>query len=377
MTVKEVNEIKNKLQLQAIQEWSKTKKGLLLAYTGFGKSRLAMLAMEICYKLTDLPILFIAETTLREETFKEDCKKFGVDIPFEFVCYQSIHKLNKHYGLVIYDEFHELLTDLRLSFRDNCKIEYELGITATINTDKKELQEQTLPIVWKITTDDGLRLGIINPFRVYVIEVELDNINKNIECGSKTKRFFQTERGYYDWIQKEYQKAWIIQNEFNIKRVARLRANFLYNTIKSKDDVITRLINAFTQHNRRMVVFSNSLNVFDRIGIKAISSKNSKNKADLEDFNNGKINVIGSFKMLKQGANLENVDTCIIHSFYSTSLDLIQRQGRVLRYSENKEPIVAIVVLKNTQDEKWLEKLNIQYKLFSSIDEWEKQYKLI
>ena len=56
---------------------------------------------------------------------------------------------------------------------------------------------------------------------------------------------------------------------------------------------------------------------------------------------------------MKQGANLDKVDNCIIHSYFSTELDFIQRIGR-LRQNEDKEGNVFILVTRNTQEEVWL-----------------------
>jgi len=60
--------------------------------------------------------------------------------------------------------------------------------------------------------------------------------------------------------------------------------------------------------------------------------------------------------MLKQGANLKGADNVIMMSYYSSSIDMIQRIGR-LRKNGNKKGNVFIFVTVGTQEEKWFKKM--------------------
>lgn len=87
-----------------------------------------------------------------------------------------------------------------------------------------------------------------------------------------------------------------------------------------------------------------------------ISNKNSdKENAKLRhDFDAGKIKTIASFKMLKQGANLKDLDNTILMSYYSKELDMIQAIGRQ-RVTDSVGNIF-IYVTAGTQEVKWYKK---------------------
>ena len=66
--------------------------------------------------------------------------------------------------------------------------------------------------------------------------------------------------------------------------------------------------------------------------------------------------IIASFKKLKQGANLDKIDNCIIHSYYGVEKDIIQRVGR-LRQNGDKVGNVFIILTIGTQEEVWFQKM--------------------
>ena len=54
--------------------------------------------------------------------------------------------------------------------------------------------------------------------------------------------------------------------------------------------------------------------------------------------------VIGSFKMLKQGNNIDNLDNCIILASNNSNiqLDTVQRVGRLRLDNENKGNVIVL-----------------------------------
>lgn len=104
----------------------------------------------------------------------------------------------------------------------------------------------------------------------------------------------------------------------------------------------------------KTLIFGNSLNSLNDIIPNVISSKNLAQKNDqiLEAFQKDKISVIGSFKMLEQGANLSKLTNIILHSYYGREKSFIQRLGRGRKDIDT--PINLIVLLtEKTQEEVW------------------------
>lgn len=131
------------------------------------------------------------------------------------------------------------------------------------------------------------------------------------------------------------------------------RSNILYN-LPSKIDIVKILLSKL---KNKTIIFSNSLDILLKITSNVISSRNTseKNEEIRNSFDKGIINTIGSFKKLEQGANLNDLDNVIIMSYYSKSKSLIQRLGRLR--NNGKVGNVFIIVTKDTQEEKWFNKM--------------------
>ena len=199
--------------------------------------------------------------------------------------------------------------------------------------------------------------GTSRKLDVYVIQHKLDSKNKTIEAGNAKKRFYQTELAAYQYWDARHKKSWYItdneKKELQIRITSTKRSRILYN-LESKIEPVKKLLSHLKD---KTIIFGNSLSALEKVTPNVVSSNNSddENKRIREDFDKGRIKVIGSFKKLKQGANLNDLDNIIIMSYYSTEKDLIQRLGR-LRNKE-KRGKVFIFVTQNTQEEVWFTKM--------------------
>ena len=94
---------------------------------------------------------------------------------------------------------------------------------------------------------------------------------------------------------------------------------------------------------------------YDAIDVVESKNTDEENSKIRYNFESDKISVIGSFKKLKQGANLTGLDNCIIMSYYGTDKDLIQRMGRLRQNGTIGN--VFIFVTTSTQEEVWFSKM--------------------
>ena len=102
----------NAIQDLAVQSWlNASKKSTIEAITGIGKTFIFIKCTQ--YLKKNSKILFLAETTLREETLYEEIKKFKKLFKYdllknhnlEFKTYQSAYKLkDQHYDMVCADK---------------------------------------------------------------------------------------------------------------------------------------------------------------------------------------------------------------------------------------------------------------------------------
>lgn len=373
-----LNELKDKIQQEALVKWLENdKKGTAELATGVGKTILALHALYTMDK-SDLTHVFLAETTERKKDLLKDIKKYNQifdrdvtnDYNLKFYCYQTVYKWkDKKLGLVIADEIHDSLSPKYSEFYFNNNYEALLGLSATVDRKTKyeengqiftkgELLDKIAPVIFKYTINDSQLAGVSRKLNIYVINHQLEEVEKTVKAGSLKKSFLQTEKASYDYWDKEHKRSWFIEDQelkaLKIRITSHKRSNLLFN-LPSKVNIIKQLINTI---NGKTIIFGNSLDALLKITPNVVSSKNDEKKNDFirYNFDNDKIDIIASFKKLKQGANLDKIDNCIIHSYYGVEKDIIQRVGR-LRQNGDKVGNVFIILTTGTQEEVWFQKM--------------------
>jgi len=372
---------RNEIQIQACKALLDSKiddkvRGTIQAITGIGKTFISLMMIE---EIKPKSVLFLAESTLREKDVIKDIEKykdvFGYDIlanhHITFACYQSTYKwVSTFYDMVIADEIHDSLTPEYFKYYQNNRYNHLIGLSATIDkkssfiingqeVTKIDLLNQIAPIVFTYSIKQGQEDKTARELEISVVIVELDDKKKNIPVDYKDKTtgakktFYQTEKDYYTYCHKRFMQAMFSDSEFLKQYWMRKRNEILYN-LPSKTESVIALLK--TIDLGRTIVFANSITELIKI-CPTVSSKRTKdiNLQVIKDFNDGKLNVIGSFKMLKQGINLDNLDSVVLHSYYGVEKDFIQRVGR-LRNRPQKGNVV-IFCTRGTQEETWLNKI--------------------
>lgn len=372
-----MEKIRNQVQQKALKCWLQAdKKATVEIITGLGKTFIGLNALYTMPKNNDIH-LFLAETTGRKKDLLDQIKKYNKiynvnvlkDYNLKFFCYQTVYKWNdKKFGLVIADEIHDALSPEYSKFFFNNKYSAIIGLSATINRKteyiinnvcitKGDLLDKIAPTCFKYTIDEAKEDGTSRNLKVFVIQHKLDDKNKTIKSGSQKKRFYQTEKAAYDYWDNRHKKSWYINDEdkkqLQIRITSTKRSNILYN-MESKIPVVKKLIKVL---KGKSIIFGNSIDSLLKVTKNVVSSRNSDNENDKirNLFEKGKIKEIGSFKKLKQGANLPNLDNCIIMSYYSTDKDFIQRIGRLR--NNGKLGYVFLLLTIGTQEEQWFNKM--------------------
>jgi superfamily II DNA or RNA helicase len=367
---------RGEIQDSAVATWDKTgRKGTINLSTGIGKTFCFIKATRLLPKGSS--ILFLAETSQREFDLEKDIKFFkklyGYDLKsihkLTFMCYQSSYKLtNTTWDLVCADEIHMSLTPQYTKFYKNNVYKHILGLSATVDrttkyldeegneTNKGELIDDIAPIVFKYNLNQAVKDGTTKKLRIFIINHHLDPEKKIVPAGTKAKPFMTTEKAAYDYWDAEFKRALFLPDgqakTFKIRNTSAARAKVLY-TLFSKVESVIKLQTAL---EGKTLIFGNSIDTLLCVTTNVISSKNkdAENEKLRTDFDKGKIKTIGSFKMLKQGANLKDLDNTILMSYYSKELDMVQAIGRQ-RVSDSIGNIF-IYVTAGTQEVKWYKK---------------------
>jgi len=378
-TLQQSLELKNTEQRKALKAWqSNNFIGSVFAGTGFGKSRVGVLgAGEILRKWGGKALVLVPTTQLQDQ-FKLEFEKWGYhDIldDVEIVCYQSACKYeNKHYEIIVADEVHLGLSDVYIQAFTKNTYNKLLCLTATPPEDPMYLVrlQKLAPVVYQITMDQCVKMGLISPYEIYCIPVELtDEEKKEYTKANSTFVFYKYKLGQFDAFNEANA---ILKNPKGYSPEEYTSALMFYKAIRDRKDVVQKAYNKILyasqlvgyHKDKKILTFAGNNEFTDKIYaevqkshgdiVRVYHSKlgTKARKQALEDFKTGKANVLCSTKALNQGFDVSDAEIGIICGLDSKSLSMIQRVGRLLRLSQDKVGKVIILYVPDSQEEKWL-----------------------
>ena len=371
----DVNKIKDKEQRKALNSWAKAGFcGSVIAGTGFGKSRVGVLAVEyvLSQHVKDIGnALILVPTVQLQDQFVEEFDKWGVPMEnVEVMCYQSAYKLkNQSYSIVVCDEVHLGLSEEYRKFFKNNIYDSLLCMTATIPEEDsyKSLLNKLAPTVYKITLDQCVALGIVAPYSIECIPIKLTS-NEQDDYKRINNNFVKWKYalGGFD----AFENARLAIKSPSANPEEKRAAAMFYKAIRDRKKIVDfaeNKIHTFKEiyeddPDNRILVFSGANEFTDKlcdsISPNALSYHSGKTKKQkefaLESFKDKKINVLCSTKALNQGFDVPDANMGIICGLTSKSLSMIQRVGRLLRFQEDKVGKIIILYVQNSQEEKWL-----------------------
>lgn len=369
--------------------FNKNKHITLLLATGVGKSKITIDLIKH-YNIDTKNVLLVVAETSHKDNWKKEFIKWNIEFKGIVECYHSLknHK-DKHYDLIVFDEAHHIFSDLRLDILDEIKFNQSILLSATLPDDKIKLLEERLNIKYdkiKISLKQAIQYGILPNPEINILRFDLDNRVINQECiiqrGKKDKLVYLecdykdrfnypkdkypnlylkikcTEYQKYEWLssQIEYwrKQFFITRNKFNEIKWLNLgseRKRFL-GDCKTKH--LKPLIEQLEDY--RFICFCSSIEQAEQLSNNTIHSKKDNRFEILEQFNNKEINNIFCIGMLQEGTNLVDIEVGIITQLDGIERGFVQKFGRTLRSSK---PIQYILVFNNTQDEKYLENVEL------------------
>jgi superfamily II DNA or RNA helicase len=379
MTREEALENKIRIQKETKDSWLQNEgQGVAALATGVGKTKIGLDCLEEIRTLQlqtrdSFPTVLIVVPTeeMRDTVWPEEFLKWNVSTEsVKIICYAGLktEKLEK-YDMLIFDECHRLTLpnlgrlELLLSMPDK---PYCLGLTATmpkvVNPDDMErvhLLRELFPVIYSVTTDEAVELGLVADFEVHVLKFMLDPITKSIKGGNRVKTFFTTELAQYKYLTKNLQYATMQANAdkkkegFKFKAMG-ARTQFLYN-LPSKERLARLCMSKLCGSDTRTILFAGSIEQANNLcGLDVYHSES--NRDALTKFQAEEISLLGAVRALNEGINLTNIDNALIVQVDSVDRNLIQRLGRCIRIRydnlEHKSKIIVLVA-SGTADEKW------------------------
>ena len=350
--------LRESVQKIAREKWEANPNSTLAISTGGGKSKIAI---DIYNKnwIPGYKVLLVTPFVhLHEENWKKEFIKFQCEVLYDLMdrcCYISLGKYNpSEYQIIILDESHHLTPQNEEEFLQYINPEKTkvLSLTATPpkSGEKKEIFDKYCPIIYTYQVNDAAG-EVVNDFRINVVYCELDDVNKNIESGSKAKRFQTTEKANYSYLSNKIDSSRNFMSSEQMKWLYIKRKQFLDN-LPSRVKY-AQIINDKYLQGKKSIIFAPSITQAEILCKQAYHSK-TKDKSILQDFIDGKIDQISSVVMLDEGITMGRIEAGLIMKLQSTEKTLLQRVGRLLRNDIDKISDIYLLVYKNTVEMQYL-----------------------
>lgn len=349
------SKIKDKIQREINQSLDKSGgSGLVLAATGVGKSKVIVDRIHRLLDIIPIKVLLVVPTEkLRDEGWKEEFTKWGSQGDWESVtpiCYASLGDFEEYdFDLIVLDECHNI-TEANSSYFERATYKNVIGLTATYPRDKikSKLLSKYIPlIVYELNTDIAVKLGIVAPFDIIVVNIPLNRKDNDVKAGSKKNPFYTTEYRNYEYLFKLCLSS---PNKFNYLK----RMRFVYG-LKHKTRATKFILNNIIPEHIRTLIFAGNIEQAEELCEYRHHSKSKKDSA-LGLFKEQKINRMSCVDALNEGENIDNLDCGLIVKLDSNALNLIQRIGRVIRYRAGHRGKIIILCAFETVDAEWVNK---------------------
>ena len=232
-----------------------------------------------------------------------------------------------------------------------------------VNTQatKGDMFKMFCPIVYTKTEEELIGLEVLSPFETVIIYHNLDNTTKNYNITAAWK---VTEQEWWEkrksYSNKLFAQGYSVDDPktrkgliYQASQIIKVQMpKFLYK-LKSKVNVVKQLLNLIATPT---ILFSVQKELLWELTENVVDDKKDAVRL-VSQFNAGEIDVIATSKALQQGVTLTGLQNIILVTFQSSSGQLIQTIGRVIRKVQGKIGRVYIIVTRDTYEEKWLKEM--------------------
>jgi superfamily II DNA or RNA helicase len=362
-------------QQEALDAWLRAgRRGVVVLPTGAGKSWVAVLAMAAVGRAT----LVVAPTLDLVGQWAAMLKaELGLDAvgvvgggsfelkPITVTTYDSAHlrveALCGRFGLVVYDECHHLPGPTYQHSAEGLIAPFRLGLTATPErTDGGEERLWSLigPLVHRVEMQAlrGLYLAAWETVRLHAM-LAPDEVAAYERARATYRAFIGRHRiamgsptGWSQFIalsarSREGRAAFAAWRE---QRRLALGCRMKFALLES----------LLLQHrDEQLLIFANDIDTVEHIArtwlIPSLTSETPgpERRATLAAFAEGRLGAIVTARVLNEGVDLPNARVGVVLSGTATVREHVQRLGRLLRKSGDKEAILYEIVTAGTSEE--------------------------
>lgn len=342
-------------------------------------------------------VLIVTPTLLINKGWEKEMSKTKHN--YKIICYASFHKELAEYDCIIFDECHHVTPRIQEVFEGHLTSNPNLRViwlTGTLPYNQKVYWNKFTKgkgFSWTIELSEAISWGIIPPPKIICVGLTLKNDKRqllyykgrdknkqNLVVQYKSKEFWDnirrkdinllvqvTESEWNEMIENDIKYWRELSEDSNAKVPAQIisnKINKLGNERKSmysqlKNRYIRKITNHFNLDDKRVVYFCNDIPQTEFIDSRfAAHSKKKGGQQLVDDFNEGKTNLLISVNQLNEGVNLYNVDAAII---VQCSLSTVRSSQQSARPLISEFPLIIILYYKGTRDQEYVEKFVSQF----------------
>ena len=363
-------------QIEGLRAWwdgGRLGRGVIVLPTGTGKTHVANLAIEAAKR----PTLVVTPTIdLMNQWYDELSVAFSTEVgllgggyyevkPLTVTTYDSAYlnmgRIGNRFGLIVFDECHHLPGPTYGMAAVASMAPFRLGLTATPERPDNAHQQLDYligPIVYRREITQ-LRGEYLADYRVETVFVNLsDDEREEYEKCREVYRTFLQDNG----IDMRRPNGWgqflFVAHRSPEGRQAYLayrRQRDLALAAPAKIELLGKLLD---RHNGdRVIIFTHDnatvYKVAQRFLVPVIThqTKTKERRDILQRFNAGTYPIVATSHVLNEGVNVPEANVAIILSGSGSVRAHVQRLGRVLRKSGDKEALLYEVISRGTAEE--------------------------
>lgn len=360
-------------QQEVIENWKKVKRGTLLAATGTGKTRIAlMLINQLTEKNPNLSCLVTVPSEALKDQWVKQVIEWELSKYVDVMVINTAVKKERKYQLLIIDEVHTTASETMREIFNTVSYSGLLCLTATLERldGKEEIIKQYAPVFDEISLEEALKNGWVAQYNQYRILLDVDlteykkhntkfmhhfayfdfNFDLAMKCATdKNFRFAYANRASLD-------PRDVMIHGMGFMREMKARKEFIY-THPKKVEMANLILHA--RAHKKIITFSKTVKGAREICCGDIYhsglTKLQREKM-LKTFNDAEFGTMHTAKALDVGADVKGLEVGIILSGDSSSITKRQRLGRTVRKENDKVAEFFHFVIKGTVEEEWFRK---------------------
>ena len=373
-------------QKECLKAWINNKcKGSIVATTGFGKTRVGLMASKLlASKFPGLRIIVVVPTDALQNQWNAQLFEMGLSGQAEVIIVNTLIKDKHKCDLLILDEAHRYASPEFSKLFKLVEYRFILALSATMERldGKHEFLYKYCPVVDRINDLEAIANGWVAQSIEYKVILDVPDIDIYRQLTAEFNEHFEFFNYDFDLatsmlgkegfkIRSAYRDKLCEMNKtLNPKETFKMityHATALARALQARKKFINehpekiRLTREIIKYrpNAKIITFSATTEIAEQIGVGYVytgKESKKKNRITLEEFARKPSGVLNTVKKCDEGLDCPGINLAIILGYDSSPTRYKQRKGRAIRKEGNKIAELFTFVINDTVETTWFAK---------------------